>query len=411
MRSGLKHKDHMKFSFRFLRTAPGSFSCVLIMLAGLPDRAFSQQLTFKGQAIGWAVASQMEEQDASNPGDVKKVWRGQAGLRYIPELQLQVPVQEKYSFDAELSANVFGSGLYWSSDSIVWDGRIKPYRAWMKFAGNRFEIRGGLQKINFGSASLLRPLMWFDRIDPRDPLQLTDGVWGLLGRYYFLNNANIWVWGLYGNDRTRGWEIVPTVRDIPEFGLRAQIPVPGGELATTYHYRVADIEKVYPIPHGEKPYAREKRLALDGKFDYGVGLWFEAVLIHQEIHIPELRYRRALNLGLDYTFGLGNGLNMMTEFFTYGSSEHPLGSGKEVYFTALSANYAFNIINSLNGIIFYDWTNGNIYNFINWSWQFDKWSFYIMGFWNPSLFDLYQGLEGTNLYAGRGLQFMAVFNH
>ena len=28
-------------------------------------------------------------------------------------------------------------------------------------------------------------------IDPRDPLQLTNGVWGLLGRYYFMNNANL----------------------------------------------------------------------------------------------------------------------------------------------------------------------------------------------------------------------------
>jgi len=34
-----------------------------------------------------------------------------------------------------------------------------------------------------------------------------------------------------------------------------------------------------------------------------------------------------------------------------------------------------------------------------------------MGFWNPQQFNLYQGLEGSNLYAGRGLQFMVVFNH
>jgi len=54
-----------------------------------------------------------------------------------------------------------------------------------------------LQKINFGSATLFRLLMWFDRIDPRDPLKLTDGVYGLLLRYYFHNNTNIWLWGLY----------------------------------------------------------------------------------------------------------------------------------------------------------------------------------------------------------------------
>jgi hypothetical protein len=387
---------------------------VLLSLCHLVYPAFAsgQSLTFKGQAIGWAVASQMEEVPAI-PGSTDKnyAWRAQAGARYLPELQFNWPVADDYTFDAKLSANVWGSGLYWSADSTLWDGKIKPYRAWMKFSGDRFEVRGGLQKINFGSATLLRPLMWFDQIDPRDPLQLTDGVWGLLGRYYFLNNANIWVWGLIGNDERKGWEIIPSVPNKPEFGIRAQIPVPGGELATTYHSRTADAASVYAIPHGEKPQVREKRLALDGKFDYVVGIWFEATLVHQEIHIPELRYRRALNAGLDYTFGLGNGLNLMTEFFTYGTSDKPAGSGEQFYFSALSANYPFNIFNSLNGIIFYDWTHHKIYNFINWSWQFDHWSFYIMGFWNPGDFDVYQGLEGANLYAGRGLQFMVVYNH
>ncbi len=115
-------------------------------------------------------------------------------------------------------------------------------------------------------------------------------------------------------------------------------------------------------------------------------MWFEAALTHQEIHIPELAYKHALNLGLDYTFGLGNGLNMMTEYFTFGSSERPLSGGENVHFSALSANYSFNIINNLNGILFYDWTNNDLYNFINWSWQFDKWSFLYHGILEPAAF-------------------------
>jgi len=55
---------------------------------------------------------------------------------------------------------------------------------WIRLSTKQFELRAGLQKINFGSATLLRPLMWFDKIDPRDPLQLTDGVYALLARYY-----------------------------------------------------------------------------------------------------------------------------------------------------------------------------------------------------------------------------------
>lgn len=359
----------------------------------------AQEFGIKGQAIGWGVISKMD------------AWRGQAGLRYIPELSFKSPVKEKFSFDAELSLNAFGSGLYWSADSTIWNGKVKPYRAWMKFSGDQFEVRAGLQKINFGSASMLRPLMWFDQIDPRDPLQLTDGVYAVLGRYYFLNNANIWLWALYGNDSQKGWERIPSVKNVPELGGRVQVPVASGELGTTYHYRVANAGKVYNLNHGEKSEIREKRLALDGKFDLGIGLWFEAVLIHQEIHLPELRYQRMFNAGLDYTFSLGNGLNVMAEVVTFGASEKALSGGENKVFSALALNYPLSIINNLSGILFYDWGTNNIYNFINWSWQFDKWSFYIMAFLNPETFDIYQNIEGANLYAGKGLQFMVVYNH
>ncbi len=365
---------------------------------GMVTPGLGQELTFSGQGIGWGVASKLD------------IWNAQAGLRYIPKLELQIPINEKLKFDAEASADFFGTGT-WNRDSSVWDGRVKPYRIWGRISGDQFEVRAGLQKINFGSASMLRPLMWFDQIDPRDPLQITPGVYGILGRYYFLNNANIWLWMLYGNNKRKGWEIIPSVKNKPEFGLRVQLPVPNGELATTYHYRVADVEKIYSLPHGENPHAREKRLALDGKFDVLVGLWFEAALTHQEIHLPELKYKRALNLGMDYTFGLGTGLNLMTEFFTFVYSEHALTGGEKISFSALSANYQFNIFTGISGILFYDWTNKDLYNFINWSWQFDRWTFYLMGFWNPQRFNIYQGLEGTNLYAGKGLQLMIVFNH
>ena len=86
---------------------------------------------------------------------------------------------EKYSINSEISLNSFGSGMIHAFDDIDTDGTLKPYRMWLRLSTSQLEIRAGLQKINFGSAALLRPLMWFDRIDPRDPLQLTDGVYGL----------------------------------------------------------------------------------------------------------------------------------------------------------------------------------------------------------------------------------------
>ena len=151
------------------------------MILFLSVQVIAQSIGFNGQAIGWTTL---------NPADP---FQAQVGLRYIPELNFSLPAGN-YTIDGEFSANLWASGIY-SGDSIELDEQLSPYRMWVKFSGDQFELRAGLQKINFGSAQMFRPLMWFDRIDPRDPLQLTDGVYGLLARYYFLNNANIWALG------------------------------------------------------------------------------------------------------------------------------------------------------------------------------------------------------------------------
>ena len=61
-----------------------------------------------------------------------------------------------------------------------------------------------LPEISFGSASLSRPLMWFDRVDPLDPLQLTEGVWAVLGRAHLPGNITAW-----------GWVLLVTIRQEP----------------------------------------------------------------------------------------------------------------------------------------------------------------------------------------------------
>jgi len=372
------------------------FSAALV-LAGSTGSA--QELNFKGMLVGWMTGSQSQKFNA------------QTGLRYIPGLSGEYKINEKYTLDAELSVNAYGSATFWSNDSISFDERLKPYRMWARFSGDQFEIRAGLQKINFGSSTMLRPLMWFDQIDPRDPLQLTDGVYGLLGRYYFLNNANIWVWGLYGNKNVKGWEFTPSDKKKIEYGSRVQYPViDRGELALSYHHRHADYSEQQLIDTRTGKYAvNENRIGLDGKFDLGVGLWFEGSIVQQ--NLDSFNIRQSLNLGLDYTFGLGNGLNLMSEVFVFDISDQAFTSGESIAFSAASLSYPLNLFVNVNAIIFYDWSNNDIYNFVNCSLQFDKWSFYIMGFWNPDRFNIYQNLEGTNLFAGKGMQLMFVYNH
>ena len=381
-----------------MRTQNGTYALALLAVLILsPVWMKGQSLSFSGQAIGWTTL---------NPAEP---FQAQAGLRYIPQLSFSVPAG-KYSLEGEFSANIWGSGM-WQHDSLELDQELSPYRMWVKFSGDQFELRAGLQKINFGSAQMFRPLMWFDRMDPRDPLQLTDGVYGLLARYYFLNNANIWLWGLYGEDKVKGWEIIPSLKNSIEYGGRVQVPLYTGEVALTYHHRTADPTKVLPdsITLGE--HAAENRIALDARMDMAVGLWAEASLIHQDLNYTDQKYKAMLNLGMDYTFDLGNGLHMMAEGFGYLQGDKPFANSEGLAFGLLSASYPVNIIHNLSAILFYDFTNQNLYRFINWSVAFDRWSFYIMGFWNPETYNLYNVDPRTTLYGGWGFQLMAVFNH
>ena len=159
------------------------FGAALILF---PFALHSQETALQGQASAWL--SLPFERGRGVP----------AGLRYIPTFSLKMPVGAGWTFDLEASANA----VFTVDASVGWGSRrteIDPYRAWVRMTTDRFEARLGLQKIEFGSARILRPLMWFDRVDPNDPLQLTDGVTGLLLKYTFQNNAAVWGWGLTGN--------------------------------------------------------------------------------------------------------------------------------------------------------------------------------------------------------------------
>jgi hypothetical protein len=376
----------------------------LLMIWGIilmiPLKGVSQNLDLQGQMSSWFMVND------SSPT------RAQMGLRYIPSFSLKKSWSEKYALDTEISVNAYGTAQASSLDEIQTTGEIKPYRMWIRFSTSQFEARLGLQKINFGSAMLLRPLMWFDRIDPNDPLQLTDGVYGLLLKYTFLNNANIWLWGLYGNNEPKGWETIPIQQKSAEFGGRFQFPLLAGEMAFSYHHRRIDPSRgLYTQPLTREYNVPENRLALDGKWDIGIGVWFEGVLIHQDFKFFPLKYQRNINLGADYTFGLKNGLHVMGEHLIIQSSQSAFGRGETIKFSALSLDYPLGLMDRIRGMVFHNWESGDWYRFITWQRMSDRWSFYIIGFWNPDRYQLYLNQQGKNLFAGKGIQIMVVFNH
>ena len=369
--------------------------------------ASGQTLSLHGQASGWLT---------SNP---EKSLVSQIGLRYMPEFAVEEKIDSGLAIDMDLSLNSYMEGRFGKDQRAEFIGKVKLYRAWLRFLSDRFEIRGGLQKINFGSATLFRPLRWFDRVDPRDPLQLTDGVYGLLARYYFLDNANFWLWGLYGNDETKGWEVVPTSKKSAEYGGRVQIPLWAGELGATYHHRQADFSVLTGFPSASmKTHVPENRFALDGKWDIGIGAWFEAALIHEETDFPGLKYQRQWTLGADYTFNIGNGLTALTEYFRSDNPDMPLAPAKGLEFSALSLNYPLGLVDRISCILYRNWSNQEWYRLITWQRTYDNWIVYLLGFWNPETIRIYrtQGLNtseqtGSNPFAGTGIQLMIVFNH
>ena len=163
-----------------------NISILILALAITSTLAGSDSLFVKGQL---SLYSHL------NTNNTLPLWMGG---RYIPQLNYAFRMPQVRMIDLEASVNTYGNWGVAVGDSNHFSQALKPYRMWARYSSKQFEFRVGLQKINFGSATLLRPLMWFDQIDPRDPLQLTDGVWGIRARYYFMNNANIWLWGLYG---------------------------------------------------------------------------------------------------------------------------------------------------------------------------------------------------------------------
>ena len=366
------------------------------LLAAMPLLGQSP-LNWKGQVSAWTNVNDSHD------------WPVWLGACFLPQINGAYQAGKDSRFHFEVSANLNGSFGCHPFDSINHDGALKAYRFWMSFSTLRFEIRAGLQKINFGSATNLRPLMWFDRMDPRDPLQMTDGVWGLLSRYYFQNNANIWFWFLYGNNDPKTWELGATTRQYPEWGGRFQYPAGKGELAMTYHHRVVDsysLEALLPAS-GNIP---EDRLGLDGKWDVGPGLWFEAVWLRKQHDIGALTHQHMITLGVDNTFVIGQGLNVVFEHLLFGYNEEAFRFEENISFSSLSLSYPLNMNDQITALMYYDWTHNGSYNMVTWRRYLNKVSLYAMVYANPKSYQVPFNNSETSLFSGKGVQIMAVWS-
>ncbi|MGE5400550.1 MAG: hypothetical protein ACM3S2_09110, partial [Ignavibacteriales bacterium] len=291
---------------------------------------------------------------------------------------------------------------YYSTDLSSDNHDARLYRAIIRYTTPQSEIQAGLQKINFGPAQLLRALMWFDKVDPRDPLKLTDGVYALRYKYSFMDNSNIWLWGLYGNKDPKGFEQFQSSKNMPEFGGRLQMPVPAGELAATIHTRQADA--------GTFNY-RENRFALDGRWDIGIGLWFESVLQNTITDMLPYKWNKVVTLGGDYTFPLGNGIYFLAEHMLSDASDKILTSNTSSQISALMLTYPLGVLDNLAVQQYYNWQDKSLYQYYQWQRTYDNFIINLGLFHYP---ENGQGMFSSSKNipaAGYGLQLILVYNY
>ena len=351
----------------------------------------------------------------STIGDLQKTRGGylsQIGLRYIPTWSLVVPWPTAL-FDTEISFNIDGYLNRQPDGNYSKDFEFTPYRFWVRRSTDNLEIRFGLQKITFGPAKLFRPLMWFDKLDPRDPLQITEGVWGMRIRKDYSNNANVWVWGLLRNNELKGWELIPTKKNNAEFGGRFQFPIWKGEIGLSGHNRIIgrnDLPSNLEINTMPKA-TPEVKVAIDGFFDIGVGLWFESSVVRANYGDDFPNWQSMLTIGSDYTLALGNGLTVTGEHFIYNMDDRPLSTNSAVQITGLMAMYPLGLFDNISGMVFYSWNAELAYFFISWQRTYDDWTINLNTFFSSNSDSTFSFGQSFSDFNNSGIQLMLIFNH
>jgi len=315
--------------------------------------------------------------------------QGEIYLEYYPSIQEVIYKSGNISLDSNLELMTRGeAGII--EKNVESDFELDAYRFWLRSYAEQSEFRIGLQKINFGPARYLRSLQWFDKIDPLDPRQQTEGVWSMLMRYYGLDNSNYWFWAIYNESKLKGMELVETCNETLEMGGRIQISVLGGDLGFSYHNRGVKNQAFNERETELFEESQERRFGFDSSWDIGIGLWQEtSISIYDGVDDLPL-YAEFYTLGTDYTFDIGNGLHLLAEH-QYIRTEDKLMevAEEERTISLLTADYPIGLYDSIMGLVSYDQEQENIYYYISYNRVYDYHSLYFNLSYKP------QGVQDT----------------
>ena len=288
-------------------------------------------------------------------------------LLWQPELDYTIGSFDRARFSSSLSSQSYLTGL---EDKPELDTKL--YRAWGKVDFSAISLCLGLQRINFGTADLIRPQQWFDRLSPLDKSEETEGVVAALGSIALGSTGKMMLWAIRSEDECRGNEFIPSLPDMVEPGARLELPAGPVFTGLSYHYRKAGTSSF--------PETEEHRLGFDLRWDGLFGAWLESSgsYFSSEDEVPYPSLQTAFSLGADYTVGLGNGLYLRQETgFMHVSGEDFAALHTETLNTALLISYPMSLLDNVQALGVYDWSSRLVTTTLQISRIYDYWSFFL----------------------------------
>ncbi|MFQ6605849.1 MAG: hypothetical protein ACE5D8_09920 [Fidelibacterota bacterium] len=273
-------------------------------------------------------------------------------VRYLPQMDVTLN-----AFRLQVVPNL----LFTTAKSAPEE--IRPYRLWGRYVQPQFQITAGLQKLNFGPAKLLRPLQWFDQLDPRDPTMATRGVWGISTIYSTFQGQEFRGWVLYGNDEPKGLEILPGNSRLPEWGGRVEQSLGPVEAGVTWHSR--GLESI----NEQRP--RERRLAIDGYWEPGPALWLESSYSDYTSLPADLLSTSFTTIGADYSWSLGQGLYTCVERMYV--TKQSATENTTLSLTAMILRYPLSWLDTISLLGFFSPRNEVSVQYISWQRTLDDW--------------------------------------
>jgi hypothetical protein len=118
-----------------------------------------------------------------------------------------------------------------------------------------------------------------------------------------------------------------------------------------------------------------------------------------------------LNIGTDYTFGIGNGLNVIMENLLISYDERAFAFDNTSNITAVTAAYPISFFDNFSTIFYYDWNAEHLTFFLNYFHQFDAVTGYFMAYYNPATQEAIRQNDLVSNFSGPGIRLMFVYNH